>query len=123
MRDIAFGASGKVEKFSKGKIGSGKQPYPCQPMFLPMAIIRHQKRQKLFKVVIGDGQAAIHLGLANGKVRLEQNTPEKAVILQMNRHLRSGRVTFQAVGGAIGNHDTKTADMQKLLQYKKSNAG
>ena len=77
MRDIAFGASGKVEKFPKGKIGSGKQPYPCQPMLLPMAIIGHQKRHKLFKIVIGDGQA----GLANGKIRLDQNTPEQAEIL------------------------------------------
>ena len=81
MRDIAFGASGKVEKFPKGKMGSSKQPYPCQLMFLPMAIIRHQKCHKLFKVVIGDGQAAIHIGLANGKIGIDQNTPKQAVIL------------------------------------------
>ena len=81
MRDIAFGASGKVEKFPKGKIGSGKQPYPCQPMFLPIAIIGHQKRHTLLKIVIRDGLAAIHIGLANGKIRLEQNTTEQAVIL------------------------------------------
>ena len=81
MRDIAFGASGKIEKFLKGKIGSGKKPYPCQPMFLPMAIIGHQKRHKLFKIVIGDGQAAIRIGLANSKIGLDQNTLEQAVIL------------------------------------------
>ena len=72
MRDIAFGESGKIKKFPKGKMGSGKQSYPCQPMFLPMAIIGHQKRHKLFKIVIGDGQAVIHIGLANGKIGLEQ---------------------------------------------------
>ena len=59
MCDIVFGAPGKIEKFPKGKIGSGKQPYSCQPMFLPKAI--------------------------------------------------------------ICNHDAKTTDMQKLLQYEKSN--
>ena len=41
------------------------------PMFLPMAIKRHQKRHKLLKIVIGDGQAAIHTGLANGKIGLD----------------------------------------------------
>ena len=115
MRDVAFGTFGKIEKFLTGKIGSGKQPHRCQPMFLPMAIIGHQKCHKLFKIVIGDGQATIHIGLANGKIVLEQNTPEQAVILYMNRHLRSGYFAFQAVCGAIGNHDTETADMQKLL--------
>ena len=72
MRDIAFSESGKIKKFPKGKMGSGKQSYPCQPIFLPMAIIGHQKRHKLFKIVIGDGQAVIHIGLANGKIGLEQ---------------------------------------------------
>ena len=81
MRDIAFGASGKIEKIPKGKVGFSKQPYPCKPMFLSMAITGHQKCHKLFKVVIGDGQAAIHIGLANGKIGLDQNTPEHAVIL------------------------------------------
>ena len=81
IRDIAFGASGKIEKISKGKVGFSKQPYSCELMFLPMAIIGHQKCHKLFKVVIGDGQAAIHIGLVNGKIGLDQNTPEQAVIL------------------------------------------
>ena len=90
IRDVAFGASGKIENFLKDTIGSGKQPYPCQPMFLPMAIIGDQKRYKLFNIVIGDNQAAIHAGLANGKLGLDQNTIEQAVILYMNRHIWSG---------------------------------
>ena len=81
MRDIAFGASGKIEKIPKGKVGFSKQPYPCKPMVLSMAITGHQRCHKLFKVVIGDGQAAIHIGLANGKIGIGQNTPEQAVIL------------------------------------------
>ena len=92
-------------------------------MVLPMAIIGHQKRHKLFKIIIGDGQAAIHIGLTNGKIRLDQNTLERAVILSMNRHIGSSQFTLQAVGGAIGNHDATTTDMQKFLQYEKSNAG
>ena len=87
MRDIAFLASGKIEKFPKSKIGSDKQPYPCQPLFLLMVIIGYQKRHKFFKTVIGDGQAAIHIGLT------------------------------------IGNHDAKTTDMRKYLQYVKSSVG
>ena len=81
MRDIAFGASGKIKRFLKDTTGSGKQPYPCQTMFLLMAIIGQQKRYKLFKVVIGDDQGAIHTGLANGKIGLDQNTPEQEMIL------------------------------------------
>ena len=73
--------SGKIEKFREGKIGSGKQPHTCQPVFLLMAIIGHQKRDKLFKIVFGDGQAATHVGLANGKIVLDQNLLEKAVVL------------------------------------------
>ena len=46
-----------------------------------MAIIGHQKRDKLFKIVFGDGQAATHVGLANGKIVLDQNLLEKAVVL------------------------------------------
>ena len=46
-----------------------------------MAIIGHQKRDKLFKTVFGDGQAATHVGLANGKIVLDQNLLEKAVVL------------------------------------------
>ena len=90
MRDIAFGESGKIKKLPKGKMGSGKQSYLCQSMFLPMAIIGHQKRHKLFKIVIGNGQATIHIGLANGKIGLEQNTPEQVVVLQIKRHIGSG---------------------------------
>ena len=121
MRDIAFGASGKIERFPKGKICSGKQPYPCQPMFLPKAIIDDQKRHKVFKIVIGDAQAATHIGVANGKIGLDQNSPEQAIILKMNCYIGSRQFTLQAVGGAIGNPDAKATDIQKLLQYGKSN--
>ena len=82
LRDIAFGASGKIEKFPKDTMGYGKQSYTCQPMFSPMVIIGHQKRSNRFKIVIGDGQTAIHTAPpASGKISLDQNTPEQVVIL------------------------------------------
>ena len=78
MRDIAFGASGKVENFQKANLGVHIDNQStlhftsqCFCQWLLLAI----------KSAIGDGQAAIHIGLANGKIRLEQNTPEPAVIL------------------------------------------
>ena len=51
---------------------------------------RIDQRHKLFKIVICDSQAAIHIGLANGKIGFDQNTPELAVILSMNRYIGSG---------------------------------
>lgn len=62
--DIAFGASGKIEKFQKDTIGSGKQHYSCHLMFLPMPITGHQ------------------------------NTLEQAVVLYMNRHIGFGQFTL-----------------------------
>ena len=50
-------------------------------MFLLMTIISHQKHHKLFKVVIGYGQAAIHTRLANGKIGLDQDMPKSVAIL------------------------------------------
>ena len=48
---------------------------------LPKAIIDDQKRHKVFKIVIGNGQAATHIGLANGKIGLDQNSPKQAIVL------------------------------------------
>ena len=86
-----------------------------------MAIVDDQKRHKVFKIVIGDGQAAAHVGLANGKIGLDQNSLEQAILLEMNCYIGSSQFTFQAVGGAIGNPDAKATDIKKLLQYENSN--
>ena len=48
---------------------------------LPKAIIDDQKRHKVFKIVIGDGQAAIHIGLANDNIGLDQNSPKQVIVL------------------------------------------
>ena len=39
----------------------------------------------------------------------------------MNCYIGSRQFTLQAVGRAIGNPDAKATDIQKLLQYEKSN--
>jgi hypothetical protein len=71
--------------------------------------------QKIRYVPANSTILAIHVSLVNGKIRLDQNTPEQAVILYMNRHIGFGQFTLKTVGGAICNHSTKATNIQKML--------